>query len=109
MKVKAGDKVALVGSEQEEPEPEMERSRVTPSTPSQRIVSMTSAVMRGDAVQEIFNLDEGQVTLTFPASLSSESYQDLEDRLEIVLRGLKRRVVKPAQAEAGYKIDLDDE
>jgi hypothetical protein len=42
-------------------------------------------------LQEVFNLDEGPVTLIFPSSLSEDSYQDLSDRIEIVLRGLKRR------------------
>jgi hypothetical protein len=42
-------------------------------------------------LQEVFNLDEGQVTLSVPATLSPESYQDMADRIEIFLRGLKRR------------------
>jgi hypothetical protein len=42
-------------------------------------------------LQEMFTLDEGTVTLTVPAMLSPESYQDMADRLEIFLRGLKRR------------------
>jgi hypothetical protein len=42
-------------------------------------------------LQEVFNLDERPVTLIFPSSLSEDSYQDLSDRIEIVLRGLKRR------------------
>jgi hypothetical protein len=49
-------------------------------------------------LQEVFNLEEGPVTLIFPASLSNDSYQDLEDRLEIVLRGLKRRLVPTQMA-----------
>jgi hypothetical protein len=55
------------------------------------LAPMTPAVFRGEAVQEIFNLDEGPVTLTVPATLSPESYQDMADRIEIFLRGLKRR------------------
>jgi hypothetical protein len=42
-------------------------------------------------LQEVFVLDEGNVTLTFPAQLSLESYQDLADHLEIFLRKAKRR------------------
>jgi hypothetical protein len=42
-------------------------------------------------MQEIFALDEGPVTLTFPASLSSESYQDLADHIGIFLRKASRR------------------
>jgi hypothetical protein len=41
--------------------------------------------------QEVFNLDEGPVTLTFPSTLSTESYQDLEDHIAIFLRKAKRR------------------
>jgi hypothetical protein len=47
--------------------------------------------MRGDALQEIFSLDEGSVILTYPASLSPQSYQDLSDYLELFLRKAKRR------------------
>jgi hypothetical protein len=42
-------------------------------------------------LQEVFYVDEGPVTLSVPAMLSPESYQDIADRLEIFLRGLKRR------------------
>ncbi|THD49975.1 MAG: hypothetical protein E8A46_19235 [Bradyrhizobium sp.] len=42
-------------------------------------------------VQEKFSLDEGEVSLTIPSRLSPESYKDLEDRLSIFLRGVKRR------------------
>jgi hypothetical protein len=43
-------------------------------------------------IQEKFSLDEGEVTLTLPSRLSAASYQDLEDRLTIILRGVKRRM-----------------
>jgi hypothetical protein len=66
---------------------------------------VAAALMRGESVQEIFNLDEGPVTLTVPAVLSPESYQDMADRIEIFLRGLKRR----SDAEAARrKADRDD-
>jgi hypothetical protein len=42
-------------------------------------------------LQEVFNLDEGPVTLTFPTILSEVSYRDLADQLELVLRRAKRR------------------
>jgi hypothetical protein len=44
--------------------------------------------------QEKFSLDEGDVSLTVPSPLSLESYKDLEDRLTIILRGVKRRVLR---------------
>lgn len=44
-------------------------------------------------LQEVFNLDEGPVTLIVPATLSEESYADLADQLELFLRRAKRRTV----------------
>lgn len=44
-------------------------------------------------------IDEGPVTLSAPSILSPESYQDLADRIEIWLRGLKRR----SDADAALK------
>jgi hypothetical protein len=42
-------------------------------------------------LQEVFTLEEGSVTVTFPASLSAESYRYLEDHLKIFMRKAKRR------------------
>lgn len=42
-------------------------------------------------LQEIFNLDEGPVTLSFPSELSQDSYEDLKDQLELFLRRAQRR------------------
>jgi hypothetical protein len=44
-------------------------------------------------LQEVFNLDEGPVTLSFPSALSQESYEDLKDQLELFLRRAQRRAV----------------
>jgi hypothetical protein len=41
--------------------------------------------------QEKFDLDEGPVTFSTPSVLSPESYKELADRIEIILRRLKRR------------------
>ena len=41
--------------------------------------------------QETFLLDEGAVTLTFPAQMSADSYEDLAAHLELFLRKAKRR------------------
>jgi hypothetical protein len=43
-------------------------------------------------MHEKFMLDEGEVSLSFPADLSIESFQDFEARLGITLRAAKRRV-----------------
>ena len=59
----------------------------------------------GGALTEVFNLNEGPVTVTFPATLSGDSYQDLADHLAIFLRKAKRR----AEAEEyRRRIDGDD-
>lgn len=49
-------------------------------------------------LQETFNLKEGPVTLSFPATLSPESYEDLTDQLGLVLKRLKRRVASGAES-----------
>lgn len=41
--------------------------------------------------KEVFALDEGDVTLIFPDSLSSTSFEDLEAYLQVFLRKAKRR------------------
>ena len=56
--------------------------------------------MKGNALQEVFNLDEGPVTLTFPAKMSAASYEELEDHLQIFLRKAKRRAAALQQANA---------
>lgn len=45
-------------------------------------------------LREVFNLEEGAVTLEYPATLSADSYQDLSDYLELFLRKAKRRAEK---------------
>lgn len=54
--------------------------------------SNTSLPLRQGAVlQEVFNLEEGPVTLSFPAALSADSYEDLEAYLQLFLKKAKRR------------------
>lgn len=43
-------------------------------------------------LQETFNLKEGQVVLSFPASLSAESFEDLSDQMGLILKRVKRRI-----------------
>ncbi len=62
------------------------------SAEANRLLDQTStSVKRPAMLQEVFNLDEGPVTLTFPSALSAASYEDLEDHLQIFLRKAKRR------------------
>jgi len=87
--LKADDKVNLVGIEPEEPEMQASSSAQTNSGSLAHLGPPPEHLTR--PVQEKFMLDEGEVSLTIPQGLSLASYQDLEDRLTIVLRGVKRR------------------
>ncbi|MBL4702457.1 MAG: hypothetical protein JKX85_14500 [Phycisphaeraceae bacterium] len=43
--------------------------------------------------QDIFTLDEGQIVLQWPSSLSHESYEDFESWITLVLRKVKRSII----------------
>lgn len=49
------------------------------------------SLVRPPMIQEKFDLEEGPVTINVPSVLSRDSYQDFADRVQILLRGLKRR------------------
>jgi hypothetical protein len=49
-------------------------------------------------LQEVFNSEEGPVTLTVPATLSEASYADLADEFELFLRRAKRRIATKSAA-----------
>ena len=51
-------------------------------------------------LQEVFNLDEGPVTLAFPSALSPESFDDLKAQLELFLRRAQRRSRPHSNEEA---------
>lgn len=53
----------------------------------------------------VFTLDEGDVTLTFPASLSSDGYQELKDYLDIFLRRAAKQTEAAKQTAEQDKID----
>ena len=72
-----------------------------------RALGLTPVAPRGDVLQEVFNLDEGPVTLTFPASLSADSYADLKDHLDLFLRKAKRQADKAVAQRLGR--DADEE
>jgi hypothetical protein len=63
---------------------------------------------KGQMLQEVFHIDEGPVTLSAPATLSPESYQDMADRIEIFLRGLKRRSDAEAVRRHADRDDVPD-
>ena len=88
-------------------DPDLEKPSVTPQVhaPLKPGVTPPPAPPKAGMLQEVFNLDEGPVTFSVPATLSPESYQDMADRIEIFLRGLKRR----SDAEAARRHnDRDD-
>jgi hypothetical protein len=49
------------------------------------------------------------VTLSYPSELSPESYQDMADRIEILLRSLKRRADAEAMRRRVERDDVADE
>jgi hypothetical protein len=101
--LKAGDKVNLIGSEKEESELEQIQAPVrrlpVESDRAGYAAYQASKQAKPGVLQEVFNLDEGPVTLTFPASMSPESYQDLSDYLALFLRKAKRN------ADAARQLD----
>jgi hypothetical protein len=69
-----------------------------PSTKERQmsIVSMVKA--NGGTGEEVFTLDEGRVTINFPASLSSASLEDLRQYLDIFYRKACRLTDDPVDA-----------
>jgi len=64
---------------------------------SRSILDRHPSAIKRPVLQEVFNLEEGPVTLTFPVELSADSYQDLADHLAIFLRKAKRRADKASR------------
>jgi hypothetical protein len=60
-------------------------------------------------LQEIFNLDEGPVTLSFPSDLSQDSYEDLKDQLELFLRRAQRRARSKESPRSAVKEPEEEE
>jgi len=48
--------------------------------------------------REVFALDEGDVTLTYPETFSSDSYDELEAHLQVFLRKARRRAMTTEEA-----------
>lgn len=90
MRLVEGGGEAYDSSENEPDGPAMTNAHT--ETQAKRNPPMPEATISrgGDRLQEIFNLDEGSVVLTYPASMSAESYQDLADYLSLFLRKAKR-------------------
>ncbi|MGY3549685.1 hypothetical protein ACVWZ4_005048 [Bradyrhizobium sp. USDA 4472] len=56
-------------------------------------------------LQEVFNPDEGPVTLTLPSDISAASYTNLKDYLELFLRKAKRQADRAAAESYGRNPD----
>jgi hypothetical protein len=71
--------------------------REPPADPSERRslqLSRRPSVIPGHK-QDVFSLPEGEVVLEWPEPLSSESYEDFESWINLVLRKVKRSVREP--------------
>ncbi|PDT72934.1 hypothetical protein CO675_33435 [Bradyrhizobium sp. C9] len=93
----------LVGGIQDEYNPPEEEDEADMSQAIQQSAELSRALNKPldsiqKPIQEVFNLPEGTVTITFPKQLSMESYQDLEDQLSLLLRRVKRQANKDDEA-----------
>ncbi|HEU4662265.1 MAG TPA: hypothetical protein VFS63_16555 [Pseudolabrys sp.] len=62
-------------------------------------MSITSVLKTGsEKGEEVFTLDEGRVTINFPAHLSGESLEDLKAYLDIFYRKACRLTDDPVDA-----------
>jgi hypothetical protein len=87
MRLVAGEPQEYDSTDDEPEQPE--NPPVTPHVQSPK-PGVTTPPKPG-VLQEVFNLDEGPVTLSFPSALSQESYEELKDQLELFLRRAQRR------------------
>jgi hypothetical protein len=61
--------------------------------------------LHNDSAQEVFTLDEGRVTITFPAKLSGASLEDLRQYLDIFYRKACRLADDPIDAVDPTRFD----
>lgn len=54
----------------------------------------TISVLGEGLRQEVITLDEGDVTITFPADLSPDSFDDLKDHMDLFVKKMQRRAAK---------------
>lgn len=87
-------------SEHEQVLIEMRQESLTPPKPAIISPPPPSRQSKAGMLEEVFNLEEGPVTLTVPATLSEASYADLADQFELFLRRAKRRIGKAGNDEA---------
>jgi hypothetical protein len=97
MRLAAGQPTGYIAPE-DDGEDEVEN--VKPLSGSTEPIKGRTPPPKAGMIEEIFMLDEGPVTLTFPSSLSGDSYQDLADHVAIFLRKAKRRSEKPDEGQS---------
>ena len=57
--------------------------------------------MAANSKEDVFTLEEGNVVLQWPSSMSLESYQDVESWVQLVLRKVKRSIATSAGDGSG--------
>lgn len=100
MRLAAGQPTGYTPPDDDEDEDDDEIETVKPAGFAAEQNIERSPPPKPGMLQEIFMLDEGPVTLTFPSSLSGDSYQDLADHIAIFLRKAKRRSEKPDEGQS---------
>jgi hypothetical protein len=58
--------------------------------------------------QDIFTLEEGQVVLQWPATLSADGYEDFKDWLKLIARKAGRGVKADDGTEVSTDLELDE-
>jgi hypothetical protein len=56
--------------------------------------------------QDVFTLDKGRVVLEWPAQLTADDYEDIEEWTKLVLRKIKRSIVED-EAEEEWEDDQE--
>jgi hypothetical protein len=86
-----------VKNERERKEPERRGPLANPPPERRPSPLMRRPPVTASSKQDVFSLPEGEVVLQWPEPLSSESYEDFESWVKLVLRKVKRSVQEPSQ------------
>lgn len=87
-------------NEDARPEAGASEPQANPSTTNRVNPAQRSTTGNPSMRQDVFSIEEGAVTIEWPAALSVDSLKDIEDWLTIVKRKISRSVQKPdAEAE----------
>jgi len=83
--------VDTVQAEQQDTSSMTPRAQASPTPTAVPHAVSTLLPLKHGMRQEIITLDEGDVVLTFPANLTSESFADLKDHLDLFIKKMQRR------------------